>query len=105
MAALASGSTTSPRALELELHRSGRFSDKASSSGGAESSAVAAEGGCEAEEGVLDLDSPWVAATEAESRLEAAATAAGVGLSLLADEELEEYEIRDNQQRQEDDVQ
>ncbi|CAD6259801.1 unnamed protein product [Miscanthus lutarioriparius] len=104
MAALASGSTTSPRALELELHRSGRFSDKASSSGGAESSAVAAEGGCEAEEGVLDLDSPWVAATEAESRLEEAATAAGVGLCLLADEELEEYEIRDNQQRQEDEL-
>jgi hypothetical protein len=45
-----------------------------------------------------------VAATEAESRLDAAATAAGVGLSLLADEELQEYEIRDNQQRQEDEV-
>ena len=68
MAALASGST------------SGRFSDKASSSDGAGSSAVAAEGGYEAEEGVLDLDSPWVAATEAESRLEAAGTAAGIGI-------------------------
>jgi E3 ubiquitin-protein ligase RNF14 len=60
MAALVSGSTTSPRALELKLklHRSGRFSDKASSSGGAESSAVAVEGGCEAKQGVVDLDSP-----------------------------------------------
>lgn len=99
MAALASASTSSPRGQEP--HRSARFSDKASSSGGAESSAVAAE------EGVLDLevlDSPWVAATEAESRLEAAATAVGLGLS-LADEELEEYEIRDKQQRQEDEVQ
>jgi hypothetical protein len=43
-----------------------------------------------------------VAETEAESRLDAAATAAGVGLSLLADEELEEYETTN--QRLEDEA-
>jgi hypothetical protein len=46
-----------------------------------ESSSVACEGGGEAEEGLLDLDSPWVAADEAESRLGAAATAVAEDLA------------------------
>ena len=67
---------------------------------------MACEGGGEAEEGLLDLDSPWVAAAEAESRLEAAATAVAAGFGYRAEDghEEEEDEIRDNQQRQEDEV-
>ncbi|CAL5015130.1 unnamed protein product [Urochloa decumbens] len=89
-----------------EPHRSGRLSEEASSSscstsGGAESSAVAWEAGDgEAEEGLLDLDSPWVAAAEAESRLEAA----GLGYCAEDGYEEDEDEIRDNQQRQEDEL-
>ncbi|GJN01869.1 hypothetical protein PR202_ga19171 [Eleusine coracana subsp. coracana] len=66
----------------------------------AESEPVACEGGGE-EEGELDLDSPWVAAAEAELRLDAVALEV---LSLSVDRQLEEDEIRDNQQRQEDEL-
>ncbi|CAL5025680.1 unnamed protein product [Urochloa decumbens] len=89
-----------------EPHRSGRLSEEVSSSscstsGGAESSTVAWEAGDgEAEEGLLDLDSPWVAAAEAESRLEAA----GLGYCAEDGYEEDEDEIRDNQQRQEDEL-
>ncbi|KAG2574384.1 hypothetical protein PVAP13_7KG317700 [Panicum virgatum] len=110
MAAAAFPGTASRRIPEL--HLSGQFSDETSSSScsssdRAESSAVACEGGGEAEEGLLDLDSPWVAAAEAESRLEAAAAAAvAAGLGYRAEDghEEEEDEIRDNQQRQEDEL-
>ncbi|RLM75093.1 E3 ubiquitin-protein ligase RNF14-like [Panicum miliaceum] len=63
-------------------------------------------GGGEAEEGLLDPDSPWVAAAEAESRLEAAATAVAAGLGYRAEDGHgeKEDEIRDNQQRQEDEL-
>ncbi|KAF7018256.1 hypothetical protein CFC21_031558 [Triticum aestivum] len=53
------------------------------------------------EENVLDLDSPWAAVAEAGSRLEEA-TAAGAGLR--AEEEAGQDEIRDNLQRQEDEL-
>jgi len=115
MAAAAFPGTASLRIPEL--HLGGQISDETSSSscssstsGCAESSAVACEGGGEAEdeEGLLDLvlDSPWVAAAEAESRLEAAATAVAAGFGYRAEDgdEKEEDEIRDNQQRQEDEV-
>ncbi|RLM66095.1 E3 ubiquitin-protein ligase RNF14-like [Panicum miliaceum] len=108
MAAAAFTGTASRRIPEP--HLSGRFSDETSSSSStsdcAESSAVACEGGGEAEEGLLDLDSPWVAAAEAESRLEAAATAVAAGLGYRAEDghEEEEDEIRDNQQWQEDEL-
>jgi E3 ubiquitin-protein ligase RNF14 len=111
MAAAAFPGTASLRASEP--HRSGRFLDEAPSSscstlGGVEveSSSVACEGGGEAEEGLLDLDSPWVAADEAESRLGAAATAVPEGPGYGAEDgnDEEDNEIRDNQQRQEDEV-
>jgi hypothetical protein len=64
---------------------------------------VPCDGG--AEEDVLDLDSPWVAAAEADSRLEKAAmAAAAAGLHLREEDEADADEIRDNQQRQEDEV-
>jgi E3 ubiquitin-protein ligase RNF14 len=56
------------------------------------------------EEGVLDLDSPWLAAAEAESRLEVAAMAAEAELGLGVEADQLEDEIRDNQQRREDEV-
>jgi E3 ubiquitin-protein ligase RNF14 len=62
---------------------------------------VSHDGG--AEEDVLHLDSPWVAAAEADSRLEEAAmAAAAAGLRLCAENEADE--IRDNLQRQDDEV-
>ena len=55
------------------------------------------------EEDVVDLDSPWAAVAEAESRLEEAASAAEI--RRRAEEEAgEDDEIRDNLQRQEDEV-
>jgi E3 ubiquitin-protein ligase RNF14 len=64
---------------------------------------VPCDGG--AEEDVLDLDSPWGAAAEADSRLEKAAmAAAAAGLHLREEDEADADEIRDNQQRQEDEV-
>jgi E3 ubiquitin-protein ligase RNF14 len=61
---------------------------------------VSCDGG--AEEDVFHLDSPWVAAAEADSRLEEAAMAAATaGLRLCAENE---DEIRDNLQRQDDEV-
>lgn len=57
-------------------------------------------------EDVLDIDSPWVAAGEADSRLEEAAmAAASSALHLQAESEADEDEIRNNQERQEDEVQ
>jgi E3 ubiquitin-protein ligase RNF14 len=54
---------------------------------------------------MLDLDSPWVAAAEADSRLEEAAMAvAAVGLRLHAEGEGDEDDIRNNKERQDDEV-
>jgi E3 ubiquitin-protein ligase RNF14 len=64
---------------------------------------MSSDGG--AEEDMLDLDSPWVAAAEAQSRLEEAAMAAAAGaIDLRAENEPDADEIRDNQQRQDDEV-
>nr|CAB3488114.1 unnamed protein product [Digitaria exilis] len=110
MAAAAFPSTTSLRTPEP--HSRGRLlsldeasSSSCSTSGCAESSAVACKGGGEAEEGLLDLDCPWVAEAEAESRLEAAAAVLeGLGFCAEDGHEEEEAEIRDNQLRQEDEL-
>lgn len=56
------------------------------------------------DEGVLDLDTPWLAAAEAESRLEEAMKAFAAESAMDAEEELDEDEIRDNRQRQDDEV-
>ncbi|KAK3141639.1 hypothetical protein QOZ80_4BG0336490 [Eleusine coracana subsp. coracana] len=101
----ASAVAVSSRALDPHhgpaLYVSAEDSSSSSSSTlrAAESELVACEGG--GEEGELDLDSPWVAAAEAELRLDAVALEA---LSLCVDRQLEEDEIRDNQQRQEDEL-
>lgn len=92
--AAASAVASSSRALEHHRSASPEFSAEASSSRAAEARPVSCE------EGVFDLDSPWAAAAVAESRLEEAAA----GLNLLAEEEAGEAQIRDNQQRQEDEV-
>jgi E3 ubiquitin-protein ligase RNF14 len=64
---------------------------------------MSSDGG--AEEDMLDLDSPWIAAAEAQSRLEVAAmAAAAAGIHLRAENEADADEIRDNQQRQDDEV-
>jgi E3 ubiquitin-protein ligase RNF14 len=64
---------------------------------------MSSDGG--AEEAMLDLDSPWIAAAEAQSRLEEAAMAAAAcAIDLRAENEPDADEIRDNQQRQDDEV-
>ncbi|KAF8651782.1 hypothetical protein HU200_063301 [Digitaria exilis] len=76
-----------------------------STSGAADLRTAACEAG--GEEGVLlDLDSPWAAQAEAERILvEAAATDAAAALQISREVEREqEDEIRDNQQRQEDEA-
>nr|CAB3485610.1 unnamed protein product [Digitaria exilis] len=76
-----------------------------STSGAADLRTAACEAG--GEEGVLlDLDSPWAAQAEAERILvEAAATDAAAALQISREVEREqEDEIRDNQQRQEDEL-
>ncbi|KAL6652119.1 hypothetical protein ACP70R_011044 [Stipagrostis hirtigluma subsp. patula] len=110
MAAAASAGTASPLALDPRRGPAPDSSPEASSSSSTPSTSRAGElrptackwGG--EEEGVLDLDTPWVAAAEAESRLEDAATAAAVPGSLIVEAEQEEDETRDNQQRQEDEL-
>jgi E3 ubiquitin-protein ligase RNF14 len=107
MAAASVGATLS-RALETHSDPSPESLSKAPSSSSsraaeAEASPVSTDGG--AEEDVLDLDSPWVAAADAESRLEEAAmAAAAAALHLRAGNEADADEIRDNQQRQDDEV-
>jgi E3 ubiquitin-protein ligase RNF14 len=107
MAAASVGATLS-RALETHSDPSPESLSKAPSSSSsraaeAEASPVSTDGG--AEEDVLDLDSPWVAAAEAESRLEEAAmAAAAAALHLRGGNEADADEIRDNQQRQDDEV-
>ncbi|XP_051219170.1 uncharacterized protein [Lolium perenne] len=107
MAAASVGATLS-RALETHSDPSPESLSKAPSSSSsraaeAEASPVSTDGG--AEEDVLDLDSPWVAAADAESRLEEAAmAAAAAALHLRAGNEADADEIRDNQQRQDDEL-
>jgi E3 ubiquitin-protein ligase RNF14 len=106
--AAASVSATLSRALETHSDPSPESLSKAPSSSSsraaeAEASPVSTDGG--AEEDVLDQDSPWVAAADAESRLEEAAmAAAAAALHLRAGNEADADEIRDNQQRQDDEV-
>jgi E3 ubiquitin-protein ligase RNF14 len=105
MATASVGATTS-RALEPQSDPSPKFLSEASSSSRtaeAEARQVWCHDGADAD--VLDLDSPWVAAAEAESRLEEAAmAAAAAGLRLHAEGEADEDEIRNNQERQDDEV-
>ncbi|KAM0877833.1 hypothetical protein ACQ4PT_035225 [Festuca glaucescens] len=110
MAAASVGATNS-RAVQPHHNPSPEPSSQASSSSPsfssraaeAEAWPVSCDGG--AEEDVLHLDSLWVAAAEAESRLEEAAmAAAAAGLRLCAENEAEADEIRDNLQRQDDEL-
>ncbi|KAM0829361.1 hypothetical protein ACQ4PT_066921 [Festuca glaucescens] len=110
MAAASVGATNS-RAVQPHRNPSPEPSSQASSSSPsfssraaeAEAWPVSCDGG--AEEDVLHLDSLWVAAAEAESRLEEAAmAAAAAGLRLCAENEAEADEIRDNLQRQDDEL-
>jgi E3 ubiquitin-protein ligase RNF14 len=106
--AAASVSATLSRALETHSDPSPESLSKAPSSSSsraaeAEASPVSTDGG--AEEDVLDLDSPWVATADAESRLEEAAmAAAAAALHLRGGNEADADEIRDNKQRQDDEV-
>lgn len=112
--AAASVGAKSSRALELHRDPSPEFSSEGSSSSSSSSRAAEAEavarpvpcdGGGDEDQDVLDLNSPWVAAVEAESRLEEAAiAAAAAGLHLLAENDADAGEIRDNLQRQEDEA-
>ncbi|KAE8775849.1 E3 ubiquitin-protein ligase RNF14 [Hordeum vulgare] len=96
MAAASAGAPSSSRAMVSHRIPDPGFSTEASSSSSSPSSR--ADG---SDEDVLNLDSPWVAATEAESRLEEAAATARIHL----EEEEEEEGIRVNQERQQDEVQ
>ncbi|KAM0919477.1 hypothetical protein ACQ4PT_008188 [Festuca glaucescens] len=104
--AAASVAATTSRAVEPNRNASPEPSSQAPSSSSsraaeAEAGPVSCDGG--AEEDVLHLDSPWVAAAEADSRLEEAAMAAA-GFRLCAENEAEADEIRDNLQRQDDEL-
>ncbi|XP_048557066.1 E3 ubiquitin-protein ligase RNF14-like [Triticum urartu] len=98
MAADSVGTASSPPPLP---HRdpSRDFSHEASSSSSSRAAGaqpVSCDG--RAEEDVLDIDSPWVAAAAADSRLEEAAAC------LQPESEADEDEIRNNQERQEDEL-
>ncbi|XP_052151287.1 uncharacterized protein LOC127769706 isoform X1 [Oryza glaberrima] len=115
-AASAVASSSSSPALEPHPDLSPVFSSPSAASSSSSSSrdegarGVSCEGG--GGDDVFDLDAPWVAAAEAESRLEEAVTAAAaarVGLCCTEEKgkgkgEEEEDEIRDNRQRQEDEL-
>lgn len=115
-AASAVASSSSSPALEPHPDLSPVFSSPSAASSSSSSSrdegarGVSCEGG--GGDDVFDLDAPWVAAAEAESRLEEAVTvaaAARVGLCCTEEKgkgkgEKEEDEIRNNRQRQEDEV-
>ncbi|XP_051219176.1 uncharacterized protein [Lolium perenne] len=105
VAGATSRAVESHRIPSPELSPQASSSTPSSSSRAAEAEArpVSCDGG--AEEDVLHLDSPWVAAAEADSRLEEAAMAAvATGLRLCAENEAEADEIRDNLQRQDDEL-
>ena len=109
MATASVGATTS-RPIEPRSDPSPDFSPEApssssSSSRAAEAAATQVPCGGGPDEDVLDLDSPWAAAAEAESRLEEAAMAAAAsGLRLHAEGDVDEDEIRNNEERQDDEV-
>ncbi|GJN26560.1 hypothetical protein PR202_gb14501 [Eleusine coracana subsp. coracana] len=108
--ASAGPSAASPPALDVHRSEALDFSAEASSSSTSSTSRTAElkPGACEwggEEEDLLDLDSPWVAAAEVEAILEEkAAAAAAAALKISGEEEQDEDEIRDNQQRQEDEL-
>ncbi|XP_037489481.1 E3 ubiquitin-protein ligase RNF14-like [Triticum dicoccoides] len=106
MAAASVGATTS-RLLQPSHDHSPEFSPGGSSSSSSRAAEARPVPSCDggAEDNVPDLDSPWAAAAEAESRLdEAAIAAAAAGLTLSAEDEAEAEEIRDNLQRQDDEL-
>ncbi|KAL6838853.1 hypothetical protein ACP4OV_031289 [Aristida adscensionis] len=107
--AAASTGAASHRALDPLGEPSPDFSAEASSSSSTsravESRPVSCEEADEGEGDALDLDSPWVGAAEVELvPEEAAAAASAAALRISGEDELEEDEIRDNQQRQEDEL-
>jgi len=102
----ASASAASARPMEPHCAPAPQSSDEASSSYSACLHAYLRPVACDAsdEEGVLhDLDSQWAAAAEAE-RILGEAAAVGPAAVLKISGEEEEDGIRDNQQRQEDEV-
>lgn len=90
-ASTSAGASSSSRTLEPGTGTSSEASIPLSRDGGGEGD-------------VLDLDSPWTAMAEAGSRLEEAASATAAGVGLSTEEEAGRDEIRDNLQRQEDEV-
>ncbi|PNT61746.1 hypothetical protein BRADI_5g20120v3 [Brachypodium distachyon] len=100
--AAASAVASSPQALEahpaVPVQEFSVEASSSSSSRAVEARPVSCNGG--GEECVLERHSPWVAAAEAESRLGEAASA---GLYLRV-EKLAEEELRDNRQRQDDEL-
>jgi E3 ubiquitin-protein ligase RNF14 len=104
MAAAATAGASSSQTPPEQPHLS-RYRDFSSSSQAADARAVTVScdgGGGEEEVDVLNLDSPWVSAAEAESILEEAAVAAGRYPGAEKDAEVDE--IRANQERQQDEV-
>ncbi|KAM0877834.1 hypothetical protein ACQ4PT_035226 [Festuca glaucescens] len=99
-AAWTSLGTSSPRTLDPNREHGTGFSAEASSSSAIEARPVWRDP--DGEEGVADLDSPWAAVAEVESRLEEAASAAEA--RRRAQDEAGVDEIQDNLQRQEDEV-
>lgn len=105
----AASASAASRPMEPHCAPAPQSSDDASSSYSSCLRADLRPVACDAsgEEGVLlDLDSQWAAAAEAERILgEAAAVDAATALKIGGEEEQEEEdELRDNQQRQEDEV-
>jgi hypothetical protein len=99
-AAWTSLGTSSPPALERSREPGAGFSVEASSSSAGEARLMSRDVG--GEEDVVDLDSPWAAVAEAESRLEEAASSAAE--ARRAEDETGDDEIQDNLQRQDDEV-
>nr|XP_051178460.1 uncharacterized protein LOC127292950 [Lolium perenne] len=94
--AAASAGASSSQAQPAEPHLS-PHGDFSSSSQAADARAAWCDGGGREEADVLNLDSPWVSAAEAESILEKAAMVAGLCPGA-------EDEVRANQERQQDEV-
>jgi hypothetical protein len=99
--AAASAGASSSQAPPAEPHLS-PYRNFSSSSQAADARAAWCDGGGREEADVLNLDSPWASAAEAESILEKAAMVAG--LCPGAEDEAEVDEVRANQERQQDEV-
>lgn len=98
MAASSAGASSSSRVILSSRIPDPGFSTEASSS----PPSSRADG---SDEDVLNLDFPWVAAAEAESRLEDAAATERIHLRAEEEEEEVEEGIRVNQERKQDEVQ